>query len=492
MWPGLQNAPATFQRFMNHVLQEEIAGGHVRVYVDDVILFAADLAIHRYWMDQVFRKFEKYGLCLRLSKCKFEKSEVIFLGMKISHNRLEHDPAKGVAIRNWPRPRNVKDVQQFNGLLNYLRRHIPKLSAQAKPLFWLTGKVPWKWEGEEEAAFQDLRMALISAPVLALPQDKGRWKAETDASNLETGGVLSQQQEDGTWRVVDYISKALTAAEKNYDVYDKEFLAVIRAMREWQAYLIRAEDTIEIWMDHANLQYFRKPQKLKPRQVHWVGELQCFDFEIKYHTGKLNTKADTLSRRPDYGEAVEEDAPVQVFPETEVRTSFTSEMEMLLQTNSAVHVQKPEGLDDEWMRDRMGLWRKGGITWVPEEAREAVLKYEHDLPTAGHPGPQKLRAALLKVYWWIDMVKDANRYVRGCETCQRVKPDRTKRAAPLHPHPVPEGPWSVISWDIVGPLPLSRGHNAILVIVDKFTKWTLIEGIGTDLTRLGAARILRD
>src|ERR1700720_1700570 len=130
--------------------------------------------------------------------------------------------------------------------------------------------------------------------------------------------------------------------------------------------------------------------------------------------------------------------------------------------------------------------------WVPEEAREAVLKYEHDLPTAGHPGPRKLRAALLKVYWWMDMVKDADRYVRGCETCQRVKPDRTKHAALLHPHPVPEGPWSVISWDIVGPLPLSRGHNAILVIVDKFTKWTLIEGIGTDLTRLGTLHILRD
>ena len=166
-------------------------------------------------------------------------------------------------------------------MLNYLCRHIPNLSAWAKPLFWLTGKAPWKWEEEEEAAFLDLRLALVSAPVLALPQDKGRWKVETDASNLATGGVLSQQQMDGTWRVVDYISKALTAAEKNYDVYDKEFLAVIRALHEWRAYLIGAEETIEIWTDHANLQYFRKPQKLKPRQVRWVGELQCFDFEIK-------------------------------------------------------------------------------------------------------------------------------------------------------------------------------------------------------------------
>src|ERR1700726_3878635 len=100
-----------------------------------------------------------------------------------------------------------------------------------------------------------------------------------------------------------------------------------------------------------------------------------------------------------------------------------------------------------------------------------------------------MKRALLKSYWWVDMVKDAEQYVSGWETCQRVKPDCTKRAAPLYPHSVPEGPWSVISWDIIGPLPLSRGHNAILVIINKFTKQTLI---GMDLTGLGAARILQD
>src|ERR1700719_1259406 len=252
---------------MNHVLHEEIAGGHVRAYVNDVIIFAEDMATHQYWMDRVLWKFGENGLCLRLSKCKFEKSEIIFLGMKISHNCLEHDPAKGAVIRNWPRPRNVKEVQRFNGMLNYLRWHIPNLLARTKPLFRLTGKVPWKWDEEEEAAFQDLRLALMSAPVLALPQDKGRWKVEMDASNLVTGGVLSQLQMDGTWRVVDYISKALTAAERNYDVYDKEFLAVIWALQECRSYLIGADELIKIWTDHANLQNFRKPQKLKLRQV---------------------------------------------------------------------------------------------------------------------------------------------------------------------------------------------------------------------------------
>ena len=104
---------------------------------------------------------------------------------------------------------------------------------------------------------------------------------------------------------------------------------------------------------------------MKLQQVHWVGELQCFDFEIKYHTGKSNTKADALLWRLDYGEMVEEDVPVQVFPEAEIHVSFTSEMEMLLQKNSAVYVTKLDKLNDAWTRDSAGLWRNGHITWVP-------------------------------------------------------------------------------------------------------------------------------
>ena len=103
-----------------------------------------------------------------------------------------------------------------------------------------------------------------------------------------------------------------------------------------------------------------------------MGELQCFDFEIKYHTGKSNMKADALLWRPDYGEMVEEDAPVQVFPEAEVCVLFTSEMETLLQKNSMVYVTKPDELDDAWMRDSTGLWRNGHITWVPTEMYKRV------------------------------------------------------------------------------------------------------------------------
>ena len=148
-------------------------------------------------------------------------------------------------------------------MVNRLQCFIPNLSTCAKLLFKLTGNIPWCWEAEQEAAFMELKKVLVSAPVLALPQDSGKWKVEMDASNLATGGVLSQQP-DRTWRPVNYIYKALTSAERNYDVYDKEFLTVIKVLREWRVYLIGTEETFEIWTDHANLQYFQKPQKPKP------------------------------------------------------------------------------------------------------------------------------------------------------------------------------------------------------------------------------------
>ena len=222
--------------------------------------------------------------------------------------------------------------------------------------------------------------------------------------------------------------------------------------------------------------------------MHWYGELQCFDFEIKYQTGKSNTKANTLSRRPDYGDTAEEDAPVQVFPsEATIHTSFTSELETLLQKTSVEYIMKPSDLDDSWTWDWSGLWWRGNMVWIPPAVQESMLDHEHNIPTAGHPGIKKMKSAVFRTYWWPKVEKGVQSYMVGCETCQR-----TKCSAPLHPHPVLPGPWAVISWDIVGPLPQSCGFDPILVIIDKFTKHTLIKVIGFNLTSLGAAWILRD
>src|SRR3954449_915626 len=139
---------------------------------------------------------------------------------------------------------------------------------------------------------------MSTAPVLAMPKDEELFMIECDASEGALGAILSQKQED-KWKPVAFLSKALNPTERNYEIYDKELLAIITAFDEWRQYLIGAKE-IEVFRDHQNLTYFRKPQKLNRRQVRWVMELAQFSFTLKHRPRHLNSKADLLSRRADH------------------------------------------------------------------------------------------------------------------------------------------------------------------------------------------------
>ena len=171
------------------------------------------------------------------------------------------DLSKIEAVADWPPPKNKKQVQQFLGLGNWLRRFVKGYSAIVKPLTRLTGDVEWEWTSIEQEAFEDIKKRLTSAPVLTIPNDDDPFRIETDASNFATGGVLLQQQK-GIWKVIAYRSASLTPAERNYEIYDKELLAVVQALEEWRQYLLGAKHPVEVWTNHANLTYFRKPQDL--------------------------------------------------------------------------------------------------------------------------------------------------------------------------------------------------------------------------------------
>ena len=171
------------------------------------------------------------------------------------------DPKKVAAVQDWPPPKNVHELQQFLGLGNWLRRFVKGYSSIVKPLTTLTGKMDWRWNQEQQSAFERLKECLCNPPVLAIPDDKGQFRVEADASDFATGGVLLQQQA-GKWRVGAYRSSTFSDAERNYEIYDKEMLAIVRALKEWRHYLLGASRSFEVWTDHANLTYFRSPQKL--------------------------------------------------------------------------------------------------------------------------------------------------------------------------------------------------------------------------------------
>ena len=144
-------------------------------------------------------------------------------------------------------------------------------------------------------------------PVLAIPDIDREMRVEADASDYVMGGVLSLKGKDGRWRLVAFISKSLNATEQNYEIHDKEMLAVIRCLEAWRHYLEGAKLEFEIWMDHKNLQYFMTSQKLNQQQARWALYLLQFNFILKHIPGKSMGKTDGLSRRPDWQKGVERD-----------------------------------------------------------------------------------------------------------------------------------------------------------------------------------------
>ena len=299
MFFGLCNAPATFQAFVNNIFRDLIGLGKIVIYLDDILIFVDDLEEHRRLVKQVFQILKDNKLYLKPSKCEFEVSTVKFLGYVLGNGEIRMDTSKVDAVRDWPDPKNKKELQRFLSLGNWLRRFVKGYSATVKPLTRLTGDVDWEWNTEQKKAFQLIKDKLTSAPVLAIPNDDDSFQIETNASDYATGEVLLQKQ-DGNWKVIVYRSAALTSAEWNYEIYDKELLAVVQALEDWRQYLLGAKHPIEVWTDHANLTYFRKPQDLNRRQARWSLFLSEFNFTFVHKLESLNVAADALSRRCDY------------------------------------------------------------------------------------------------------------------------------------------------------------------------------------------------
>ena len=204
---------------------------------------------------------------------------------------VKTDPKKLEAVRDWAVPKNKKELQAFIGFLNYYRRFIRDFSKIARPLHQLTGNQPFVWGLEQQEAFEQLKENLCSKPVLYLPSDDGPFRIETDCSQYAMGGVLSQHIE-GKWRPIAYRSQSLTEAERNYEIHDREMLAIMEALEDWRQYLLGAKHRVEVWTDHLNLTYFMQANKLNRRQARWNTELQSYDLLLVHKPGALMKKAD--------------------------------------------------------------------------------------------------------------------------------------------------------------------------------------------------------
>jgi hypothetical protein len=307
MFFGLTNYPAMFQTMMDMIFCKQIMRGTLTVYMDDIAVHTKQkpeeseeqhLKCHRELVREMLTILCKHDLYLNIKKCQFEQTEVDYLGVCVGGKRISLEVAKVEKVKDWKPPRNAMEVRRFLGFTGYYRYFIKGYSQIARPLLDLTKKTTsWHWDDDQQKAFDELKTRMCNRPILMNPDPSKTFYLQTDASSTEAGVVLTQKVKGSKkCKLVVYFLCIFLPAESNYDIYEKEFLAVIKAIENWRAHLIWTEKPFIIKTDHKNLTYWKEPKKLTGRTARWHKKLQDYNFKIVHITGRTNRPADALSR----------------------------------------------------------------------------------------------------------------------------------------------------------------------------------------------------
>ena len=292
---GLCNSPATFERLMELVLSG-VLFERCLVYIDDVICFGKTEEEALYNLRVVLQKFRDANLKLKPSRCSLFQDECTFLGHTVVCEGTTCEKSKVEAVASWPVPTCVSEVRSFLGTASYYRKYIQGFADIASPLTNLTKKnQKFVWTEKCQSAFERLKEALVSAPILAYPTKEGRFVLDTDASATAIGAVLSQIQ-DGEEKVIAYANCALSSSRQNYCTTYRELYAVVRFVKYFSHYLWGRPFLVR--SDHSSLKWlknFKQPEGIVAR---WIATLDTYDFQMEHRKGASHGNADGLSRIP--------------------------------------------------------------------------------------------------------------------------------------------------------------------------------------------------
>ena len=481
---GLMNALSTFQRMMDLVFRDL---GHVRCYLDDVVVHSRTLEEHIAHLVQVIDIVSRHGLKLKISKCSFAQSKVRLLGHVFDKDGMSVDTDKIDAISAAPTPQNATELRSFLGIAAYYRRFIKGFAEISAVLHEASStKRGFTWTDEMRVAFDTLKERLTSPPLLAFPDFDAPFVVETDASSVAIGAVLAQKKEDGKVHPIQYASRTMTAAERNYSACEREALAVIFALKKFRVYLL-SSIPFTLITDHQALRYAFQKKDVHGRLARWMDFLAEYQFEVVYRAGHSNGAADYLSRI-EVGPLPEEEEgnlhALAVDSERSLTGDIPEDIEPHLQDTARYLLGRPLIENDYRMRKyikrnakRYLLWnqmlfrrtKKGLRAIVPQSQRVAVLRTFHD--GVGHWDLQTTRQFVASRYWWPTIGPDLYDYVKSCEGCQfasSIPKYRTDLSLPI------TSLFDSFSIDFAGPFPASKdGSRFVLVAVEHLTGWPL-------------------
>ncbi|WVZ54205.1 LOW QUALITY PROTEIN: hypothetical protein U9M48_005042 [Paspalum notatum var. saurae] len=434
---GLCGAPGTFQGAMNVTLKP-LLRKCVLVFFDDILVYSKSFAEHLVHLRAVFELLSKDRWQVKLSKCTFAQQQIAYLGHILSKEGISTDSSKIEAISSWPLPANVKELRSFLGLAGYYHKFVRHFAIIARPLSDLLKKhAVFVWTPTHQEAFDALKQALTSAPVLAMPDFTEQFCIETDACASGVGAVLLQNGHP-----LAYIGKPLGPKTSGLSTYEKDLthLSDQRLNTHWQQ---------RVFSKLLGLQY-----------------------KVVYKPGAANRVADALSRRAHLSPPTDQQmySLSSADPAWAVTIINGYDSDPQAQDIIARLAVPPDSVPHFSLSN--GLLRYDKKVWLGSnvDVQLQVMQALHNSPMGGHSGFPVTYRHIKQLFAWRGMKSTVKSFVERCQICQQAKPDRSKLPGLLLPLPVPQSAWQIISMDFIEGLPRSSTMNCILVVVDKFTK----------------------
>ena len=313
-------------------------------------------------------------------------------------------------------------------------------------------------------AFNSLKETLTNDPCLKLPDLDGEYEVTTNASEDKAtiGAVLIQYEHPITFE-----SKKFNPHQRNYSVHDKKMCAIMHALDHWRPFLLGRH--FKVYTDHRSLIYLKTQSNLNQRQLRWIECAADYDYEILYKFGKENIVADALSR-----------IHINALSSLPTNATRTAVIKDYRKESFASLIKEMEGKKGTYTRytiedgllyyrtDEYEPWR----LYLPNiEYWNTVIHENHDLPIADHPGFVQTYNKIARSYYWPGMSKDIRKHIKECNACQRTKSSTQPPIGELHSLPIPQWSWQSIGMDYLGPVPMSKnGNDMVLIVVDRLTK----------------------
>jgi len=482
---GLRNSPATFMRCLDQVLGD-LKWKICAIYFNDIVIFSRTFEEHLMHIRLVLQKLKDAGLTIHPGKVQLCRKKFKFLGFIIEPGKCRPNPEKVDCLRNYPAPKDVKQVQRFLGLVGFYRRFIPDFAKHAKPLTQLTKKEnKFNWTSEVQKSFDYMKSTLTEITEVYLPDLNGPFIIQADAADKTIGSILLQEK-DGIRHPIWFASRSLKPAEVNYSTSEKECLAVLWAIEKFRGFIELSHFVVET--DHQALKWLQNIKEPSGRLARWFLTLQMYNFEVRYRPGNSTHMkgADALSRIPqtlfmENSNGITRSCMIKAQKEDLVLNAiiiYTQDNNPLENSRLKKLAERcyiaSDGLLFRYVGPRGKSWEeesKYWRVWIPQSLKFKVIEMFHSNLISGHLGIRKTFGRLEMRVYWKNLRKDIAHFVNRCLVCQMSNNSRLP-PVPANSSFISESPWEIITIDLMGPYPKGfKGHTYILVVVDMLTKY---------------------